>query len=143
MAGLNGHDAVGLDSNVLIYLLEGDGPLADKSAELVDAIADGRVRGVLATLALSEICSGPAGVGESALVERYADELQSLENVDVVSLSADVAVDAAALRGTGGLTLPDAIHLASARSAGATGFVTNDRRIRALPQLKVIYLDDL
>jgi predicted nucleic acid-binding protein len=39
--------------------------------------------------------------------------------------------------------MTDAIHLASARSAGATAFVTNDRRIKPLPQLDVIYLDEL
>jgi hypothetical protein len=35
------------------------------------------------------------------------------------------------------------IYLASARQAGATVFVTNDRRIRSMPQLEVSYLDEL
>jgi predicted nucleic acid-binding protein len=140
---IKGHARVGIDSNVLIYLFEGSGPLADKSAALLDAIADGQAEGVLATLALAEICSGPAAAGERALVERYSDELVSLENNRVIALSADIAVDAAALRGAGALSLADAIHLASARHAGATAFITNDRRIRSTPQLKVLYLDQL
>lgn len=37
----------------------------------------------------------------------------------------------------------DAIHLATARAAGATALVTNDRRIRSVPRLEVIYLDDI
>ena len=41
------------------------------------------------------------------------------------------------------MALADAIHLASARAAGATAFVTNDRRIRGSAKLEVIYLDDL
>ena len=126
---------------MLIYLLEGSGTLADKAAHLLDAIADGEAEAVLATLAVAEICSGPATAGEPALVERYADELGSLENTRLVPLSADIAVDAAALRGSGSLSLADAIHVASARHAGATAFITNDRRIKSMAQLKVLYLD--
>jgi predicted nucleic acid-binding protein len=42
-----------------------------------------------------------------------------------------------------GIGIEDAVHLASARNAGATIFVTNDRRIRSIPRLAVVYLDDL
>jgi len=143
MAALKDHARVGIDSNVLIYLLDGSGPLADHAARLIDAIAQGEHEGILATLAVSEICIGPDAVGDSALVERYADELQSLDNVELVPLTADIAVEAAVLRGRGILTLADAIHLATARAAGATAFITNDRRIRPLPQLDVVYLDRL
>ena len=144
MSGLLGsHDVVGLDSNVLVYLLEETGSLADKAAAVVDAIAAGNARGVLATIGIAEVCIGPAMAGDMALIERYADELRSLENTRLVALSAEIAVDAAALRGRGSLSLADAIHLASARAAGATAFVTNDRRIKRTPQLDVLYLDEL
>jgi predicted nucleic acid-binding protein len=137
------HRRVALDSNVLIYLLEGSGPLADRCAELLDAIAAGEGEGILATLALAEICSGPARAGDPAMVERYADELGSLDNVRLVPLDREIAVDSAALRGVTGPSLADAIHLATARHAGATAFVTNDRRIKATPRLDVVYLDQL
>lgn len=140
---LGDHRRVGIDSNVLIYLLEGSGVLADKCAALLDSMAADEAEGVLATLALAEICSGPARSGDSRLVERYADELSSLENVRVVPLSADLAVDAATIRGSRSISIEDAIHLATARHAGATAFVTNDRRIKAINQLDVIYLDEL
>lgn len=97
----------------------------------------------MATLTLTEVCAGPARAGDPAMVERYADELTSLENVRLIPLTSEVAVDAAATRGTGPLGLADAIHLASARSAGATAFVTNDRRISSTPALEVLYLDEL
>lgn len=143
MTGLRRHRRVGIDNNVLIYLLEQPGPLAVKAGDLLDEIAVGGAEGVLATLALTEVCAGPARAGDPALVERYADELTSLENVSFVPLTADLAVDVAAMRGTRSMRLPDAIHLASARHSGATAFVTNDRRIRSLPNLEVVYLDEL
>lgn len=142
LALLAQHARVGIDSNVLIYLLEGTGVLADKSAALVDAIASGAAAGVLATLALAEICSGPARTGDVAMVERYADELASLENIRFVALDHAIAVDAAVIRGATSLAMADAIHLASARHAGATVFVTNDRRMTPIKGLDVAYLDE-
>jgi predicted nucleic acid-binding protein len=60
-----------------------------------------------------------------------------------VPLTADIAIDAGILRGLHGLSLPDAIHLATARQAGASAFITNDQRLRGLPKLDVIQLSDL
>jgi predicted nucleic acid-binding protein len=140
---LRGHGRVAIDSNVLIYLLEQPGRLADRAGSVLDAIAAGEAEGIMATLTLTEVCAGPARAGDPAMVERYADELTSLENVRLIPLTSEVAVDAAATRGTGPLGLADAIHLASARSAGATAFVTNDRRISSTPALEVLYLDEL
>jgi predicted nucleic acid-binding protein len=39
--------------------------------------------------------------------------------------------------------MPDAIHLACARRAGVTAFVTNDGRMPALSQLDIVVLDEL
>ncbi len=143
MGLLTRHRRVGIDSNVLIYLLEGSGALADRSGALLDAIASGEAEGVLATLAIAEICSGPARADDPAMVERYADELSSLENVRVVPLDEQVAVDAAIIRGSTSLSIADAVHLASARGAKATVFVTNDRRITSISRLEVAYLDEI
>jgi len=140
---LRGHQRVGIDSNVFIYLVEDDARFGPSAGELLDAVAIGEAAGVLSTLVLTEVCSGPRFVDDPALVERVADDIRSLENTTVVPVSADVAVDAAVLRGWQQLSMTDAIHLASARSAGATAFVTNDRRVKPLPQLDVIYLDEL
>jgi predicted nucleic acid-binding protein len=140
---LSEHRRVGIDSNVFIYLFEGTGWAADAAGALLDAIATGEGQGVIATLAIAEVGSGPARGGDLAMVERYADELSSLEGVQVVPLDTAVAVDAAMIRGVTSLTLADAVHLATARSAGATAFVTNDHRLSAAHGLTVAYLDDL
>lgn len=140
---LERHNRVAIDSNVLIYLLEGSATLGDTAGALLDAIAAGEGEGVLSTLAVAEICSGPARAHDLAMVERYADELSSLEGVRMVPLDVDVAVDAAVIRGGTSLSMTDAIHLASARHAQATAFVTNDRRIIPIHRLEIVYLDEL
>ena len=137
------HARVGLDSNVFIYLFETAGPLADTAAKVIDRIDEGALRGAVSTLAIAEAVGGPARAGDPALMERYVDEIVGLANLAVLPITTDIAFDAAALRGRDGLTLADAVHLASARAAGASAFVTNDRRIGPLPGLEVVYLADL
>ena len=63
--------------------------------------------------------------------------------ISIISLSGAIAEDAAWIWGASGIGLEDAVHLATARASGATAFVTNDRRLRPIPNLDVIYLDDL
>lgn len=142
MRDLAGHRRIGLDSNILIYLLETSGPLADAAARIVDAIDAGTTEAVLSTVGLIEILAGPARAGDAAAFELTADALRDLL-IRVVSLDRATAEDAAWIRGSLGIGLEDAVHLASARNAGATAFVTNDRRLRSIPRLEVLYLDDL
>ena len=142
MRDLAGHRRIGLDSNILIYLLETSGPLADAAARIVDAIDAGTTEAVLSTVGLIEILAGPARAGDAAAFELTADALRDLL-IRVVSLDQATAEDAAWIRGSLGIGLEDAVHLASARNSGATAFVTNDRRLRSIPRLEVVYLDDL
>jgi predicted nucleic acid-binding protein len=136
------HEVVALDSNVLIYLLEGSGPLADAAGSLIDGIEDGRASGILASIALTEVLSRPAALGDGPLFERYATELRAIPNLRVVALDAETAIDAAWGR-SGGRDLGDAVHLATARRAGATCFVTNDARIRGRAGVEIVRLSDI
>ena len=136
------HRTVALDSNVLIYLLEGSGPLADAAQALVDGIDDGAATGVLASVGLTEVLARPASLGDTVTFERYAEELRSVEHLRIVPLDAEIAIDAAWGR-SAGRTLGDAIHIASARRAGATCFVTNDARIRGRAGVRVVRLTDI
>lgn len=136
------HRRIALDTNVLIYLLETAGPLAEAAASLVDAIEAGEIEGVMSAVGLLEILAGPAGSGDATAFEMTADAIRDLR-LRVVPLDGPMAEDAAWIRGALGIGVEDAAHLASARNAGATAFVTNDRRIRSIPRLEVIYLDAL
>lgn len=137
------HPRVALDSNVLIYLLEGREPWSRAAAALLGAFEDGAAAGYLAAVGLAEVLAGPARAGDLGLLERYDTELRGLPGLTIVPFGVALAADAAVIRGLRDIPLPDAMHLASARSAGATAFVTNDRRLRGSRNLAVILLDEL
>ncbi len=134
------HRRIGLDSNLFIYVFEGSGQEAALVGELLDAISAGGLTAVLSTLAVAEVLTGPVRAGDTALAERYREELSSIAGLDLVPLTVPIAADAATLRGLRRASLADAVHLATARAAGATAFVTNDRSLRSTAKLEVIYL---
>jgi len=137
------HRRIGLDTNVLVYVLEDVAPYAAIGQAIINAIEVRQLTAVLASIGLAELATGPVRSGDAALVERYVDELRSVTGLRIESLSAQIAVDAAIIRGSRRIGLADAIHLATARAAGATAFVTNDRSLRGSTKLEVVYLDDL
>jgi predicted nucleic acid-binding protein len=137
------HRRIGLDSNLFIYLADDVQPWADRAAELVTAIEAGHTGGVLSAIGLTEVLSGPSRDGDLGRLERTNDEIRAIPGLRIVPVGPEIAADAAVIRGLRGLTLPDAIHLATARATGATAFITNDRRLRGSAKLEVIYLDDL
>lgn len=137
------HQRVALDSNVIVYVLEGGQPWGPLARLLLNAIEAGRLEGAVSAVGLAELCAGPARRGDLALVERYVDGLSSMPGLRIQTVTAEIALDAAVIRGMRGIGLADAMHLASARAAGATAFVTNDRRLRGSSRLDVLYLDEL
>jgi predicted nucleic acid-binding protein len=136
------HPRTALDANVLIYVLEGIQPIGLTARELIDAAESGTIDASMSTIGQTEVLTGPAQAGDAVRFETMAEEIRSLR-LRLVPLDPAIAEDAAWLRGDGRLELADAIHIASAKAAGATAFVTNDRRIRSQPGLDVIYLGDI
>jgi predicted nucleic acid-binding protein len=139
---LRKHDRIALDANILIYLLENVEPRAARSTAVLDEIDAGRVAASVATLAYTEVLTGPARVGGTSAFEETAAQLRDLP-LTPIPLSVAIAEDAAWIQGQSGLRLADAIHVASARASGATALVTNDRRLRSQPGLEVLYLDEM
>jgi len=140
---LSKHRRLALDSNLFIYLFEAGGSEARTFSSLLDAAEGLGTTLIVSSLALAEVSVGPAAIQDEVMADRYADAIRSIRGVTIVPMTADIAVDAGLLRGRAGYSQADAIHLATARQAGAAVFVTNDRRIRSTPHLDIVQLADL
>jgi uncharacterized protein len=137
------HRRIALDANAFLYLFETPGPLARATGAILDAAELGKVTAIVSTMVLAEIAVGPVTAGDETLVERYADSVRGARGVQVVPLTAEIALDVGIIRGRHRLQIPDAVHLATARHAGATAIVTNDERMPPLPRLEIVRLSDL
>lgn len=142
-------DVVAIDTNVLIYYLDGDGDQRQAwvERELFGASDAGEApsrRVVFSTVGLAEVLTGVARRFPGESLEPYEVALAGLPGLAILPVDRDVARTAARIRGRFGLRLPDAIHVATAVVAGAGAFLTNDRElVRDGLDVPVLVLDDL
>lgn len=124
-----------VDTAPIIYLLENHRVLGPRFRPLFDAHADGRFRFAVSTISLAEVLTGPLQAGDDALARRYRAVLESWQ---VIPLDADIAENAARLRISTRLRLPDAVQLASALAVNAAALVTHDRDFSRVSAIRVI-----
>ncbi|GBC86430.1 hypothetical protein HRbin12_00419 [bacterium HR12] len=132
-----------LDTAPLIYAIEDHPTFGPVVGQVLEAVDVGRVRAVSSTLALAEILVQPYRRGRADLVARYREILAGSPNLQLLALDDRIAAEAARIRASLDIRLPDAAHLATAVVAGADTFVTNDVRLRPFREVRVVLLRDL
>jgi predicted nucleic acid-binding protein len=132
-----------LDANVFIYMMEGVEPWARPVTRLFRALDLGECSAATSELTLSECLVRPMRMGDEEIVRSYLKLLHSRPSLSLLPVQRDLLIDAARLRASSSLTLPDAIHLATARRAGCNSFVTNDKRLGSMPGLPILPLSEL
>lgn len=123
-----------LDSAPIVYFLEKHPQFAPIFRPLFEAHAEGRVQFAVTTISIAEVLTGPLQAGNEALAERYRAVLESWQ---VVDLNADIAENAARLRASLRLKLPDAVQVASALAINADALVTHDRDFARVQALRI------
>jgi predicted nucleic acid-binding protein len=118
-----------LDANVFIYALEGFPEFRKVLTELFLAIDDNKVQAITSELTLAEVLVKPLRDNNLPLIEVYKQATESGAGLSVVSVSRSVLIEAAMLRATTKLKLPDGIHVATALQTECKLFLTNDERI--------------
>ena len=118
------------DANVFVAAFESVGAHSDHAWWILQAVEDGHIAATTSELTLAELLVKPMEGGMTDLVEAYKSIVASGPNFDVLPVSRDILVDAAAVRAhRRSIKLPDAVHIASARSASCGFFVSEDRRM--------------
>jgi len=135
-----GPGAVAVDSAPFIYFIEDDPRYAPIVRPLFEQADRGERRLVTSALTLLEVLVVPLRAGDRNLAERYESLLTRGRGLQLVDISRAQLEAAASLRAVTGVRTPDALQLAAALGAGCKTFVTNDRRLPAIPGLRVIQL---
>jgi predicted nucleic acid-binding protein len=124
-----------LDTNIVIYALEGYEAHADFLGQLLAALQQGHFAGVTSELTLAELLVGPFQLQRPDVASEYGAFLQSSKTLTVFPVTRAVLIEAARQRAAYRLALPDAIHVATALAASFDVFLTNDRRLKVPPDL--------
>lgn len=123
--------------------MEGYSTFVDELTRLFESFDEGNLRAVTSELTLAEVLVRPFIDGNTQRQTAYQQALQSSDVFEVVPVSRDILIEAARLRSVANLRLPDAIHGATARLTGCETFLTNDRRLLAIPDIEVVLLSDV
>ncbi len=130
------------DSAPLIYLVEFNEVFYDKiSLFMAESIAN-RKQMVTSVVSFAEFGVKPRKLGKKDVIDRFEKTITNLFDIQDVDL--EVASIAAGLRAKySSLRGMDELQVASAIRADADIFVTNDKRLKAIKEIKVILVKEL
>lgn len=129
-----------LDANVFIYFLSGSVTWAPTVELLLTAARDGQVNAVTGDAVVSEIMVGPYRDRDPLVVRSVREFFGEPGFLEIVSHSPKAWDDAAVLRGTLGMPMIDALHVATAAEARCDALISNDQRMKAALGVEVIGL---
>jgi len=124
-----------VDSAPIIYVLERHPRWMPRFTPLFEAQEAGRLRLAVTTVTMAEVLTGPFKAANDVLARRYRMVMDSWH---VVPLDLGIAEEAARLRASLGLKLPDAIQVASALAIDALALVTHDRDLSRVRGLRIL-----
>lgn len=129
-----------LDTNGFVYFLEKHPTLFQRVQPLFEAAMLGELQLVTSELTVAEVLVQPFKMNRADIATTYRRFLKDEGLIELVPVTLAVLESAAALRGTLGGSLADAIHVASANEHECSAFVTHDQRIRSAPPLNIVQL---
>lgn len=140
MSGIANLDLVALDSNVFIYLFESNPEFIKYVNPIFEALLQNRLDAVTSAVSIIEVLSYPS---PPEVIAGIKEGFATIPNLNIVNLNQEIALEAAEIRRKYGFKLPDAVQLATALSAKAKAFITNDHRLKSFKKIKIISLLDL
>ncbi len=132
---------IGLDTNVLIYYIEEHPIFLKKIEPLIDKIVQGKATGITSYVTLLELLVKPLREGRLDLVDQYKTILTG--QLEMVPIDEAVSVKAAQLRAKYGFRTPDAIQLASVIQKKGDVFITNDKGLKNVKEIKILTLEEI
>ncbi|MFZ1677653.1 MAG: PIN domain-containing protein [Saprospiraceae bacterium] len=90
-----------------------------------------------------EVLVKPIRENKHLLVQQYRDILTTADGIEILEINSTIAENAAHIRAKYNLRTPDAIQLGAAIESHCDYFLTHDRRLRGIDEIRVLYLDEI
>ena len=148
MRGLEKYNCVCLDSSTFIYFIDENPRYISKVEKIFSEISEGNILGVSSYLSLLEVLVEPIKEGARDVASQYKNFMLGSSSLKLYPLDDRVAEKAAELRaryyGNGmKIKTPDAIQIATGILNGADIFITNDKNLKNVKEIKVAVLDEI
>jgi predicted nucleic acid-binding protein len=139
---LKGITRLYLDSNILIYLLEGNAELGDLVLAAFREIEANNITLFTSEITVTECLNGAYKAGLEELAQKYLELLCSEEFITLVPVYSDVCIEAARCGAAHRLKTVDSIHLATATLAACQALLTNDGGFKSTKEVEAIHLSE-
>jgi predicted nucleic acid-binding protein len=122
---------IALDTNVLVYFLEGIEPQASKAQKILNTFMKTENEGIISTVTVAEVLTGfyMADANKASKVKKLLNDL-TLNSFKIVPVTFEIADLAASLRAERGGRSPDALIVATALNQEANVLYSQDRDLQ-------------
>ena len=134
---------IGLDTMVFIYHFEENRVYSPLTFSIFESLEKGNFNGITSILTLLEILVKPKRENNLILTERYKILFETFPNLQVKTLDENIADIASNLRANYNINTPDAIQIATSLEAKADIFITNDKTLKKIIEIKVMLLSEM
>lgn len=131
-----------LETSCLIYTVERNPDFYPLLVPLWAAAQSGRISLISSKLSILECLVGPYKTGNQRVLAGY-EAIFSVRDLNLIPIEEQILREAARLRSASRLKTPDAIHAATALTANAATFVTNDPHFKSVAGLSTQVLSQL
>jgi len=123
---------IALDTNILIYFLQGAEPYASKVENLLNSFMKRENEGIISTINIAEILTGFYAAGDEAKAAKTKKLLNdlTLNGFKIVPVTFEIADLAASLKAKRGGKLPDALIAATAVNQAANLIYSQDEDLQ-------------
>jgi len=121
-----------LDTNILIYFLEGIEPQASKVEVILGRFMKAQDEGIISTVTVAEVLTGfyiAGDTNKASKVKKLLNDL-TLNSFKIVPVNFEIADLAASLRAKRGGRLPDALIVSTALSQAADCVYSQDKDLQ-------------
>ena len=137
-------DSIFIDTAPLIYYLEAHREFGPIVKEFLEQTHSQNITIYSSVITITEVLSKPIQTSNQGLVERFLDFIVRGTVVMLIPISADIAQVAGELRGKHSfLQTMDALQISAASIYETDVFLTNDIKLKRIPELQVVILKDL
>lgn len=145
IADISTYNNLMLDTNTIIYFLDGVSEFVDLLAPLFEMIELGQIKANVSVISEAELLVKPYRDNIQDALEVIRFFLDEFPNLKVIPVSREIADQAAKIRADLGIKLPDAIILATALQNQCDLLLGNDIKLmrKATKYLPTVILSDL
>ena len=120
--------------------MEGFASLEKSFHDIRDCIYHGESHICTSGLTLCEVLVPAFRSDNTELQIKYREFIEESGAFELISTTREIYIRASLLRAQLGLKTPDAIHVSSAIESGCTVFLTNDKPLKGLKDMKIVHI---